>query len=33
LQHFLQPTKLLPTDGIVQATAAEITRAAEYGCG
>ena len=29
LQHFLRPTKLLPTDGIVQATAAEITRAAE----
>ncbi len=25
LQYFLRPTKLLPTDGIVQATAAEIT--------
>jgi transglutaminase-like putative cysteine protease len=25
LQHFLQPTKLLPTDGIVKATATEIT--------
>jgi transglutaminase-like putative cysteine protease len=26
LKHFLRPTKLLPTDGIVKATAAEITR-------
>jgi transglutaminase-like putative cysteine protease len=26
LQHFLQPTKLLPTDGIVKTTALEITR-------
>ncbi|MBZ5608308.1 MAG: transglutaminase-like domain-containing protein [Acidobacteriia bacterium] len=25
LQHFLRPTKLLPTDGIVKTTAAEIT--------
>lgn len=25
LQHFLQPTKFLPTDGIVRSTAAEIT--------
>jgi transglutaminase-like putative cysteine protease len=25
LEHFLQPTKLLPTDGIVKATATEIT--------
>src|SRR2546430_8580830 len=25
LQHFLRPTKLLPTDGIVKATATEIT--------
>ncbi|HEV3201321.1 MAG TPA: transglutaminase-like domain-containing protein [Bryobacteraceae bacterium] len=25
LEHFLRPTKLLPTDGIVNATAAEIT--------
>jgi transglutaminase-like putative cysteine protease len=25
LQHFLQPTKLLPTDGIVKTTATEIT--------
>src|SRR5881275_2634074 len=29
LEHFLRPTKLLPTDGIVKATATEITRAAE----
>jgi transglutaminase-like putative cysteine protease len=29
LQHFLRPTKLLPTDGIVQATAAEITNGAK----
>jgi transglutaminase-like putative cysteine protease len=29
LQHFLRPTKLLPTDGIVKATATEITRAAK----
>jgi transglutaminase-like putative cysteine protease len=28
LQHFLQPTKLLPTDGIVKQTALEITRTA-----
>ncbi len=28
LQHFLRPTKLLPTDGIVKTTAAEITRGA-----
>jgi transglutaminase-like putative cysteine protease len=28
LQHFLRPTKLLPTDGIVKATAAEITKGA-----
>ncbi len=26
LEHFLRPTKLLPTDGIVKATASEITR-------
>jgi transglutaminase-like putative cysteine protease len=26
LQHFLRPTKLLPTDGIVKQTATEITR-------
>lgn len=26
LQHFLEPTKLLPTDGIVKTTALEITR-------
>ena len=26
LEHFLRPTKMLPTDGIVKATAAEITR-------
>jgi transglutaminase-like putative cysteine protease len=29
LEHFLRPTKLLPTDGIVKATATEITRAAD----
>jgi transglutaminase-like putative cysteine protease len=29
LEHFLQPTKLLPTDGIVKATATEITRDAK----
>ena len=29
LQHFLRPTVLLPTDGIVKATASEITRGAE----
>jgi transglutaminase-like putative cysteine protease len=29
LEHFLQPTKLLPTDGIVKATATEITRGAK----
>jgi transglutaminase-like putative cysteine protease len=29
LKHFLRPTKMLPTDGIVQATAAEITRGAK----
>ncbi|HYL46038.1 MAG TPA: transglutaminase-like domain-containing protein [Candidatus Limnocylindrales bacterium] len=28
LQHFLRPTKLLPTDGIVKATATEITAGA-----
>ena len=28
LEHFLRPTRLLPTDGIVKATAAEITRGA-----
>jgi transglutaminase-like putative cysteine protease len=28
LRHFLRPTKLLPTDGIVKATADEITRGA-----
>ena len=28
LQHFLRPTKLLPTDGIVKSTADEITRGA-----
>jgi transglutaminase-like putative cysteine protease len=28
LRHFLRPTKLLPTDGIVKATAAEITSGA-----
>jgi transglutaminase-like putative cysteine protease len=26
LEHFLRPTKLLPTDGIVKATASEITK-------
>ena len=29
LEHFLRPTKLLPTDGIVKATATEITRSAK----
>ena len=29
LEHFLRPTKLLPTGGIVKATAAEITRGAK----
>jgi len=29
LQHFLRPTKLLPTDGIVKTTALEITRDAK----
>ena len=29
LQHFLQPTKLLPTDGIVKTTATEITKGAK----
>jgi transglutaminase-like putative cysteine protease len=29
LKHFLRPTKLLPTDGIVKATATEITRGAK----
>jgi transglutaminase-like putative cysteine protease len=29
LEHFLRPTKLLPTDGIVQSTATEITRNAK----
>jgi transglutaminase-like putative cysteine protease len=29
LEHFLRPTKLLPTDGIVKATAAEITSGAK----
>jgi transglutaminase-like putative cysteine protease len=29
LEHFLRPTKLLPTDGIVKATAIEITRGAK----
>jgi len=29
LEHFLRPTKLLPTDGIVKATAAEITKNAK----
>lgn len=29
LDHFLQPTKLLPTDGIVKATATEITNGAK----
>jgi transglutaminase-like putative cysteine protease len=29
LEHFLQPTKLLPTDGVVKATAIEITSGAK----
>ena len=29
LAHFLRPTKLLPTDGIVKSTASEITRGAK----
>lgn len=29
LKHFLRPTKLLPTDGIVKATASEITKGAK----
>jgi transglutaminase-like putative cysteine protease len=29
LEHFLQPTKLLPTDGIVRTTATEITKGAK----
>jgi transglutaminase-like putative cysteine protease len=29
LEHFLRPTNLLPTDGIVKATATEITRGAK----
>ena len=29
LEHFLQPTKLLPTDGIVKSTAAQITTGAK----
>ncbi len=29
LQHFLRPTKLLPTDGIVKATANEVTKGAK----
>jgi transglutaminase-like putative cysteine protease len=29
LEHFLQPTKLLPTDGIVKETALEITKGAK----
>ncbi len=29
LEHFLRPTKLLPTDGIVKATATEITKGAK----
>jgi transglutaminase-like putative cysteine protease len=29
LEHFLQPTKLLPTDGIVKTTATEITASAK----
>jgi transglutaminase-like putative cysteine protease len=33
LQHFLRPTKLLPTDGIVQATATEITSGAKTDVG
>jgi hypothetical protein len=28
-QHFLRPTKLLPTDGIVKSKASEITRGAD----
>jgi len=29
LEHFLQPTKLLPTDGVVKETATDITRGAK----
>src|SRR2546426_12582352 len=29
LEHFLRPTKLLPTDGIVKATASKITKGAK----
>jgi len=29
LEHFLRPTKLMPTDGIVKATASEITKGAK----
>jgi transglutaminase-like putative cysteine protease len=29
LEHYLRPTKLLPTDGIVKATASEITKGAK----
>jgi len=29
LEHFLRPTKLMPTDGVVKATAIEITRGAK----
>jgi transglutaminase-like putative cysteine protease len=29
LEHFLRPTKLLPTDGVVKATASEITKGAK----
>src|SRR6202040_3469716 len=29
LEHFLRPTRLLPTDGIVKATASEITKGAK----
>jgi transglutaminase-like putative cysteine protease len=29
LEHFLRPTKLLPTDGIVKATASEVTKGAK----
>src|SRR5262249_5002317 len=29
LEHFLRPTKLMPTDGIVKETAAEITKGAK----
>jgi len=29
LEHFLRPTKLLPTDGIIKTTAMEITRGAQ----